>query len=96
MPRLLSSQTMFRLGLVMLAAGTAYALLGDPIALWYYDTTLPGAGIARSLTMCLQLALFMGGLFLAAGSIAVRHFEILKDELRNAAEGNTSGGGTNQ
>lgn len=91
MPRLLSSQTMFRLGLVMLAAGTAYALLGDPIALWYYDTTLPGAGIARSLTMCLQLALFMGGLFLAAGSIAVGHFEVLKDELRN-----TSGGGTDQ
>jgi hypothetical protein len=82
---------MFRLGLVMLAARAAYALLGDPIARWYYDTAWPGAGIVRSLTICLQLALFMGGLFLAAGSIAVGHFEVLKDELRN-----TSGGGTDQ
>lgn len=36
------------------------------------------------------------GTFLAAGSIAVRHFEILMDELRNAAEDNISGGGTGQ
>ncbi|MDQ0092763.1 hypothetical protein [Paeniglutamicibacter psychrophenolicus] len=91
MPRLPSSQAMFRLGLVMLLSGVAYALLGDPIAGWYYDTMLPGAGTVRALSTCLHLALFMGGLFLAAGSIAARHFEILKDELRNA-----SGGGTNQ
>jgi len=87
---------MFRLGLVMLVAGAAYALMGDPIASWYYGSMLPGAVIVRALTTCLQLALFLGGLFLAAGSVAAKHFEILKDELLNAAEGNASGGGTNQ
>lgn len=78
---------MLRLGLVLALVGAGTAVIGNPIWKWYYETMLPGEELVFGMEVRLQQALLVGGLFMAIGSIMVKHFEILKDDLQAAAGG---------
>lgn len=77
---------MLRLGFVLAAVGAIVAVIGNPIWPWYYDTMLPGTELVYWITGLLQQVLLVGGLLMAIGSIMVKHFEILKDELLDVVD----------
>ena len=78
---------MLRLGVVAAAAGAVLALLGTPVFLGVYDMLPAYPDMVLGFAEALQQALLIGGIFMALGSIMVRHFEILREEVNRAVGG---------
>ncbi|MFJ6418491.1 hypothetical protein [Paeniglutamicibacter sp. NPDC091659] len=81
----MSSQKMFRVGLILGIIGLFFNILVSPIWNWLAmnqnDFELP-LGMAGAVVYVLQQGAFYGGLFLLAGSFVVRSAEAAVDGIR--------------
>ena len=78
---------MLLLGTLLALIGVGIAVFGNQLWNWYYETMLPGEKLVHALTGQRQQVLLMGGMFMVIGSFLVKHFEILKGALLDAAVG---------
>ncbi len=82
----MNSRVMFRLGLSMVLVGAVFALTGTSGVLHLQDIGPAYPGVFRYVAEALQEVLYIGGLFMVIASMMVRHFEVLKDEVRQSVE----------
>ncbi|MFL4475310.1 hypothetical protein ACIPVK_15030 [Paeniglutamicibacter sp. MACA_103] len=78
MPQAMSSQKMFRVGLVLGILGALFYLVASPLLGWLINESNiydPLRGFVGGLAAVLQQGAFYGGLFLLAGSFVVRSAE---------------------
>ena len=96
MPNFMSSQQMLRLGLAMAGIGVFVSVLGSAITVRILDALPLAWEVLDGAIFALQQFLFVGGILMAIGSIMVRHFEILEDEVRGASSAGSAGPGQQQ
>ena len=83
---------MLRLGVAAAVAGAVLALLGTPLFLGLFEMLPAYPEMVLGFAEALQQALLIGGIFMALGSIMVRHFEILREEVNRAGGGRAAAG----
>lgn len=87
MPRALSSQKMFRVGLVLGILGALFYIIVSPLLNWLINLgglNYPLTGLVGGLAAVIQQGTFFGGLFLLAGSFVVRSAEEAVASVRSA------------
>ncbi|MFF5793942.1 hypothetical protein ACFY5D_18010 [Paeniglutamicibacter sp. NPDC012692] len=80
----------------MAAVGVVFSFMSNAVILWLYDAVPMAGEVIGGAVYALQQILFVGGIFMAIGSIVVRHFEVLRDEMQRVAGGGLAGPGQKQ
>ncbi|MFJ6418492.1 hypothetical protein [Paeniglutamicibacter sp. NPDC091659] len=75
----------------MAVVGVVFSFTSTAVTLWLFGAIPVAWDVFAGAVFALQQILFVGGIFMAIGSIMVRHFEILKDEVQRAAGGGAAG-----
>jgi len=88
MPNAVSSQKMFRVGLILAIVGIVFYVVMSPVLNWAINQVgymLP-IGMIGGLFSVLQQGTFLGGLFLLVGSFVVRSAEEAVAEIRQGRQ----------
>ncbi|MGL3806581.1 hypothetical protein ACSYDW_10825 [Paeniglutamicibacter sp. R2-26] len=86
----MDSRHMLRLGVAAAVAGAVLALVGTPVFLGVSDMLPAYPDMVLGFAKALQQALLIGGIFMALGSIMVRHFEVLREVADHSGGGKAS------